>query len=196
MTVANILNIVGAWTDLYHLHLSPSSSLVQATHEKTQIPQSDKHAIKRPEHQYRYMQIFENKGTAMGCSNPHPHGQIWVVSSLPDEPALELKHLKNYQNENQGANLLVDYSKEELQNQERVVFENDTFLTICPWWAVWPFETMIVSKEHRRSLADLNELEKTHLAQAIADITQRYDNLFRTRFPYSELSRNPKFFCC
>lgn len=188
MTVENIQKIVEAWTDIYCLHLSPSSSLAQTMHERIQSFQFDKHAIRRPTHQYRYMQIFENKGAAMGCSNPHPHGQLWVVSSLPDEPALELKHLKSYQDANQGGNLLVDYSKKELQNQERIVFENDTFLTICPWWAIWPFEIMIVSKEHKRSLADLNELEKTHLAEAISDITQRYDNLFRTRFPYSRYS--------
>ena len=188
MTVGNILNVVEAWTAVYRSHLSPTSSLVQATHEKFQIPQSDKYTIQKPDHQYRYMQIFENKGAAMGCSNPHPHGQIWVVSNLPDEPALELEHLKKYQKDNKGGNLLVDYSRIELKNQERVVFDNDTFLTICPWWAIWPFEVMIVSKEHKISLADLNGLERTHLAQAIADITQRYDNLFKTRFPYSKFS--------
>ena len=186
MTTADIFSVVEAWTYLYCLHLPPSSPMAQITREKTPSPLSGEQAISAPAHQYRYMQIFENKGAAMGCSNPHPHGQIWVLSTLPDEPALELKHLLNYQKDKQGSNLLVDYVRKEIQDRERVVFENDTFLTLCPWWAVWPYEVMLVSKEHRRSLADLDKLERECLAKSIADITRRYDNLFKTRFPYSE----------
>ena len=185
MNGADILDVVEAWTYLYCLHLPPYSPTVQSTPEKTPFPLSSEQDISAITHQYRYMQIFENKGAAMGCSNPHPHGQIWVLSSLPDEPALELMHLANYQKDKEGANLLVDYARKEIKSQERVVYENDTFLTLCPWWAVWPYEVMIVSKEHRRSLADLNKLERENLAESIMDITRRYDNIFKTRFPYS-----------
>lgn len=139
-----------------------------------------------PKEQYRYMQIFENKGAAMGCSNPHPHGQIWTVSGMPDEPGLELEQLQKYRKEQRGAHLLEDYVKLECSKQERVVYENESFLVVCPWWATWPFETLIISKRHRRALVDLSEEERLLLAQAIADITRRYDNLFETHFPYSK----------
>lgn len=135
--------------------------------------------------QYRYMQIFENKGAAMGCSNPHPHGQVWVTSSLPEEPSQELEQLKNYHQEQEGAHLLEDYAKLESEKKERVVFENNTFLAVCPWWAVWPFEVMIVAKEHKRALVDLDHEGKLSLAEAISEVTRRYDNLFESHFPYS-----------
>ena len=186
MTNTEILNVIEAWTELYCLHLPPSSPKAQIPRQKTLSRLSSKEVIPTPTHQYRYMQIFENKGAAMGCSNPHPHGQIWVLSSLPDEPALELKHLLNYQKVKYGSNLLVDYARTETEKKERVVFENNSFLTLCPWWAVWPYEVMLVSKVHRRSLADLNISESKHLAESIADITKRYDNIFKTRFPYSK----------
>lgn len=131
------------------------------------------------------MQIFENKGAAMGCSNPHPHGQIWTTSSLPEEPSIELEHLKRYRRERGGKHMLEDYAALESEKKERVVFENDLFLVVCPWWATWPFETMIISKKHKRALVDLNADEKGQLAEAIAEVTRRYDNLFETHFPYS-----------
>jgi UDPglucose--hexose-1-phosphate uridylyltransferase len=131
------------------------------------------------------MQIFENKGAAMGCSNPHPHGQIWTTTSLPEEPAMELHHLRKYHREQGGQHLLVDYARLEKEKNERVVWQNDTFLVVCPWWATWPFETMILPLKHIRSLVDLSELEQEHLAEAIAQVTRRYDNLFETSFPYS-----------
>lgn len=131
------------------------------------------------------MQIFENKGAAMGCSNPHPHGQVWTTTGLPEEPALELEQLKRYRREQGGRYLLEDYAKLEHEKQERVFFENDAFIALCPWWAVWPYETMIVAKEHKRSLVDFNERERGMLAEALAEVTRRYDNLFETQFPYS-----------
>lgn len=121
----------------------------------------------------------------MGCSNPHPHGQIWTTTGLPEEPALELEQLKRYRREQGGSNLLEDYAKLELEKQERVVFENSAFLALCPWWATWPFEVMILAKEHKRSLVDLTEEDREMLAEAIAEVTRRYDNLFETQFPYS-----------
>jgi UDPglucose--hexose-1-phosphate uridylyltransferase len=121
----------------------------------------------------------------MGCSNPHPHGQIWLASALPEEPALELEQLRKYHRQQGGKHMLEDYAALESRRQERTVFENDTFLVVCPWWAIWPFETLIISKKHKRALVDLDVTEKGQLAEAIAEITRRYDNLFETHFPYS-----------
>lgn len=131
------------------------------------------------------MQIFENKGAAMGCSNPHPHGQVWTTSSMPEEPAAEMDQLTKYRQQHGGSHLLEDYATLESRKQERVVFENEAFLVVCPWWATWPFETMIVSRTHKRALVDLSEADKMLLAEAIAETTRRYDNLFETHFPYS-----------
>jgi UDPglucose--hexose-1-phosphate uridylyltransferase len=132
------------------------------------------------------MQIFENKGSAMGCSNPHPHGQIWTTTGLPEEPASEIEQFVKYRKENSGRNLLEDYAKLEMEKEERIVFQNEGFLVVCPWWATWPFEVMIVSKQHRRSLVDLSEKEREEFAEGVAEVTRRYDNLFETSFPYSE----------
>ena len=121
----------------------------------------------------------------MGCSNPHPHGQIWTTTSLPEEPTLELEQLKKYNREQGGGHMLVDYAKMEREKMERVVFQNDTFLVLCPWWATWPFEVMILPVKHIRSLVDLTPKDQHDLADAIAETTRRYDNLFETSFPYS-----------
>lgn len=121
----------------------------------------------------------------MGCSNPHPHGQIWTTTGLPEEPAQELEQMQKYRRENEGRGLLEDYVKVELEKEERIVFQNATFLVVCPWWATWPFEVMIISKAHKRALVDLNDREKMDFAEAIAEVTRRYDNLFETSFPYS-----------
>lgn len=121
----------------------------------------------------------------MGCSNPHPHCQVWTTTGMPEEPGLELEHLKEYRKNHEGSHLLVDYAKLESEKKERVVFENTKFLALCPWWATWPFEVMIISKEHRRALVDFQEPEQRALAEAIAEVTRRYDNLFETQFPYS-----------
>ena len=131
------------------------------------------------------MQIFENKGAAMGCSNPHPHCQIWTTTGLPEEPAAEMNQLIKYRREQGGANLLEDYAKLELQKQERVICHNDAFVAVCPWWAVWPFEIMIIARQHKRALVDFDDGERQYLADVIADVTRRYDNLFETHFPYS-----------
>lgn len=138
-----------------------------------------------PNQQFRWMQIFENKGAAMGCSNPHPHGQVWTTTGMPEEPAVELANLCKYRKQHGGAHMLVDYAKLEVEKKERIVFENDTFLVVCPWWAVWPFEVMILTKVHRRALVDFDAKERLDLAEAISEVTRRYDNLFETHFPYS-----------
>ncbi|RKF62299.1 Galactose-1-phosphate uridylyltransferase [Erysiphe neolycopersici] len=175
LTPKQILLIVHEWTQIYARYLDPVSPLARCEplHHNSCTAQ------------YKWMQIFENKGAAMGCSNPHPHGQIWITSSLPEEPTQELAQLKKYRRENEGRNMLVEYVNLELEKGERVIFHNESFLVLCPWWATWPFEVMIVSKQHKRALVDLNESEKLQFAEAIAEVTRRYDNLFETSFPYS-----------
>ncbi|DAA74849.1 TPA_exp: Galactose-1-phosphate uridylyltransferase [Trichophyton benhamiae CBS 112371] len=180
-----IVPIIEVWTDIYALHLSPKSCLYKSDAIAGISTDSPARQISSPREQYRYMQIFENKGATMGCSNPHPHGQIWTTSSLPEEPSKELSQMLKYCKEHNGSHMLEDYASLEMEKKERIVFENNTFLVLCPWWAVWPFETMIISKQHKRALIDLNQGEKEHLAEAIAELTRRYDNLFKTHFPYS-----------
>jgi len=121
----------------------------------------------------------------MGCSNPHPHGQVWTTTSLPEEPGIELLHMSQYRREHGGAHLLEDYAKLETDKGERTVFENDSFWAGCPWWGTWPFEIMVVARSHKRALVDLDDKEKEDLAEVISEITIRYDNLFETSFPYS-----------
>ena len=121
----------------------------------------------------------------MGCSNPHPHGQIWTITGLPEEPAAELEQLQKYRREQGGSHMLEDYATLEATMGERIVFENGSFMALCPWWAVWPFEVMIVSKLHRRAIVEFSDEEKLALAETIAEVTRRYDNLFETQFPYS-----------
>ncbi|CAI7661388.1 unnamed protein product [Penicillium glandicola] len=180
-----IVPVIDAWTEIYTAHLSPSSPLAKNTPTTTLQPTSPLTSATKPKEQYRYMQIFENKGAAMGCSNPHPHGQVWTTSSMPEEPAAEMEQLTKYRQQHGGSHLLEDYAALESRKQERVVFENEAFLVVCPWWATWPFETMIVSRTHKRALVDLSEADKMLLAEAIAETTRRYDNLFETHFPYS-----------
>ena len=131
-----------------------------------------------------YVQIFENKGSIMGCSNPHPHGQIWAQSELPTEPHKETTQQKKYWDTN-GRSLLADYLKLELESKERVISENEDFVVLVPFWAIWPFETMIISKRHFQHIGQMNEKEKDSFAGIIKDITIRYDNLFEVSFPYS-----------
>ncbi|KXG46301.1 Galactose-1-phosphate uridyl transferase, class I [Penicillium griseofulvum] len=180
-----ILPVIDAWTEIYTAHLSPTSPLVKNAPATTLQPKSHSTSAAKPKEQYKYMQIFENKGAAMGCSNPHPHGQVWTTSSMPEEPAAEMEQLTKYRQQHGGNHMLEDYAALESRKQERVVFENEAFLVVCPWWATWPFETMIVSRTHKRALVDLSEADKMLLAEAIAETTRRYDNLFETHFPYS-----------
>ena len=189
LSPSEILVVIDAWTQLYAAHVSPSSPLrTKVTRSTPMLPplaQPQDGNIHRSNTQYRHMQIFENKGAAMGCSNPHPHGQIWITSELPHETAIELDKLITYRREHEGTSLLEDYAKLESEKAERVVFENQHFLAVCPWWAVWPFEIMIIAKKQKRALPDLDNEDKTALAEAIAEVTRRYDNLFETQFPYS-----------
>ncbi|HEX6590358.1 MAG TPA: UDP-glucose--hexose-1-phosphate uridylyltransferase [Longimicrobiales bacterium] len=131
-----------------------------------------------------WVQIFENKGELMGCSNPHPHGQIWAQSSIPGEPAKE-DATQRAHFEQHGRTLLADYLALELEQRERIVVENDAFVALVPFWAVWPFELLVVSREPRASILDLSDAERTALADMLKRVTTRYDNLFETSFPYS-----------
>jgi UDPglucose--hexose-1-phosphate uridylyltransferase len=131
-----------------------------------------------------HVQIFENRGQLMGSSNPHPHGQIWAQRSIPGEAAKETARQREHRDRH-GRSLLTDYLRLELELEERIVLENDGFVALVPFWAVWPFETLIISREHRRSLLDLTDSERDQLADIIRRLTIRYDNLFRTSFPYS-----------
>ncbi len=132
----------------------------------------------------KYIQIFENKGEMMGCSNPHPHGQIWASSSVPLELSKESAKQKDYFDRHHTS-LLGDYLKMELEKNERVVIENEHFAALVPFWAVWPYETMIVSKRHIQSIIQFTEAEKKSLATILKKLTSKYDNLFNISFPYS-----------
>jgi UDPglucose--hexose-1-phosphate uridylyltransferase len=134
--------------------------------------------------EFGYVQIFENRGALMGASNPHPHGQIWATEHVPDEPAAETLALEEYRR-TQGACLLCDYTRREQTERARVVCENDSFLAVVPWWAIWPFETLVLAKRHVRSLLDFGEAERDGLADILKQLTTRYDNLFQTSFPYT-----------
>lgn len=131
-----------------------------------------------------YVQIFENRGAMMGCSNPHPHGQIWSSETVPVFPVLEGLRQKEYY-ERYSCCLLCNYLALELGKRERIVFENNSFVCLVPFWALWPFEVMILSKAHLTCIADMDEQHRFDFADAIRRIGIRYDNLFTTSFPYS-----------
>jgi len=132
----------------------------------------------------KYVQIFENKGEIMGCSNPHPHGQIWAQETIPNEPVKEQINQLKYFNEKKKT-LLSDYINLEMQKQERIVFENESFILLVPFWAVWPFETMIITKRPVSNILQLNEKEIGQFADILKITTVKYDNIFNVSFPYS-----------
>lgn len=131
-----------------------------------------------------YVQIFENRGEMMGASNPHPHGQIWANEHVPNIPAVETDRQAAYR-ETTGSCLLCEYLRQELDAGERIVFNNDSFSVLVPFWAVWPFEVMVLPKRHITSISGLSPQERRDLADAIRLIGVRYDNLFQASFPYS-----------
>jgi len=131
-----------------------------------------------------HVQVFENKGAMMGCSNPHPHSQIWATSHVPNEPAKELRAQSDYLRAN-GTCLLCDYLAQEQRSGERVVASNQHFTALVPFWAIWPFELLLIPHRHMASLTDLSAGEVTALADLLRCATTRYDNLFEISFPYS-----------
>lgn len=132
----------------------------------------------------RYVQIFENKGALMGCSNPHPHCQVWATGHVPTIPARKLQAQRAY-HQRHGRDLLGDYLQQELALGERVVFRNADWVALVPFWAVWPFELMLLPLRRVPDLPALTEDERSSLADALRRVSVRYDNLFRTSFPYS-----------
>jgi len=158
MSVAEIRQVVDTWTDQYQ-ELGAVSFI-------------------------NWVQIFENRGAQMGASNPHPHCQIWAQEQTPNELSKEARSQGTYHTKH-GSCLLCDYVELELRSQERVVCENDSFVALVPFWAVWPFEIMVTSKQHLTGLDDLNNGERTNLADILKQITSRYDKLFQVSFPYS-----------
>ncbi|HEV8211750.1 MAG TPA: UDP-glucose--hexose-1-phosphate uridylyltransferase, partial [Vicinamibacterales bacterium] len=131
-----------------------------------------------------YGTIFENRGAMMGASNPHPHGQVWATEHVPHEAAVEQRELAAYSHHH-GSCLLCDYTALELRLGERIVCANDGFAAIVPFWAVWPFETLVVSTRHVDALPSLRDGERDALADILKQLTTRYDNLFEAPFPYS-----------
>jgi UDPglucose--hexose-1-phosphate uridylyltransferase len=133
---------------------------------------------------HRWVQVFENKGAMMGCSNPHPHGQVWAMDHLPDEADKE-DHSQRAYFASHGRTLLADYAERELKAGERVVMRSKHWLAVVPYWAVWPFETLLLPLSPVARLPDLDDAQRADLALALKNLTTRYDNLFQTSFPYS-----------
>ena len=131
-----------------------------------------------------YVQVFENKGAIMGCSNPHPHSQVWASSHIPNEPAKELAAQADYLRD-QGTCLLCDYVTAEINSGDRIVAANEHFTALVPFWAVWPFEILLIANHHTAALTTLIPAEVTALADLLRRVTARYDNLFEISFPYS-----------
>ncbi len=158
MSVEEIRNIVDAWAEQY-LDLGRKSFI-------------------------NWVQIFENRGTMMGISNLHPHGQIWANRSIPNEPERECAAQKDYRARHMRC-LLCDYLELELKSGERLVCENESFLAVVPFWAVWPFEVLLVSKPHTESVDELAGIHRMDLARILKRLTLGYDKLFGVPFPYS-----------
>ncbi|XP_077989138.1 galactose-1-phosphate uridylyltransferase-like [Glandiceps talaboti] len=133
---------------------------------------------------HQWVQIFENKGAIMGCSNPHPHCQVWASSFLPNEARCEHNSQKDYYKRNNSP-MLVDYVRIELDKKDRIVVDNGSWLAVVPYWAVWPYETLLLPKQHRLRLPDLTNEERDDLADIMKTLLTKYDNLYETSFPYS-----------
>ncbi len=131
-----------------------------------------------------HVQIFENRGAAMGASNPHPHCQIWATSSIPNEPQKEQTSMRKYAAEHDQC-LLCEYTSYEAEHSERLVLTNEHFQVVVPFWAIWPFETLVTSKRHLGDINALNSEERDALAEILGKITGCYDRVFNAPFPYS-----------
>jgi UDPglucose--hexose-1-phosphate uridylyltransferase len=198
MSLPDVRNVIEVWTSAYAAYLSPDNPLSQLklnSHDIPVLENGSQDGGKNSSGLLRYMHIFDNNGEIVGCSNIHPHAQIWITSSLPDEPKREFEQLVKYRAAHCGSHLLEDYLRLELdekRKRERVVWENEGFVVLCPWWAVWAFEVLLLPKRPVRGLVELTESEKTQFAEAILHITKAYDNLFGVTFPYS-MHFNPPF---
>ena len=132
----------------------------------------------------RHVQIFENRGAMMGASNPHPHCQVWATEHVPDVPRIEQAAQQEYRAAH-GTCMLCDMLQREIQMAQRIVCENEEFVALVPFWAVWPFETLILSRRHVGSLAEMDAAQRVGLTGILKLLTTRYDNLFRISFPYT-----------
>ncbi len=133
---------------------------------------------------HRHVQVFENRGAMMGCSSPHPHGQVWATDHVPGEVALEDAQQRSHHAAH-GSALLLDYAAQERADGARTVVENAHWLAVVPWWANWPFETLLLPTTHVARLEDLDTAQRSSLAQVLKTLTGAYDALFATPFPYS-----------
>ena len=133
---------------------------------------------------WRWVQVFENRGEMMGCSSPHPHGQIWAGDFLPNEPAKELVQQSDWM-ERKGSKLLLDYAEHEIAIGTRSVLQDEYWVVLVPWWAIWPFETLILPRRSVGQLADLTSKEVVALAKLLGELVRKYDRLFAAPFPYS-----------
>jgi len=158
LSVAEIENVIKVWSDEY-----------------TSLSKLDF---------INYVQIFENKGAIMGCSNPHPHGQIWAQSSLPNEVFKKDTQQRNYWQHHKKS-LLQNYLLQEVELKERIVCRNEHFIALTPFWAVWPYEVMIAPLKHLQNISQLNDEEQNAFAAILQQITQKFDRLFEVSFPYS-----------
>lgn len=131
-----------------------------------------------------HVQIFENKGQIMGCSNPHPHGQIWAQRSIPTEVVKKTTQQRLYY-EKTGRHLLADYVQQEIQEGVRIISQNETFISLIPFWAAWPYEAMILPKKPMQHIGQMSENEKIDFAKQLKILTQKFDALFNVSFPYS-----------
>lgn len=163
--------------------LSVPRMTLEAVTRVVKVWMEEFHALKT-DPDISYVQIFENKGEIMGCSNPHPHCQIWASSSIPAIVELEQRSQGRYA-EQHSSPLLVDYLTRELEREARIVYENEHFVVLVPFWAVWPFETMVVPKEHRGSIDQFSEAEAGGFADAYRTLTRAYDRVFDCEFPYT-----------
>jgi len=158
MTVPEITGVVDVWAQQYH--------------EIGSLPYVN------------YVQIFENRGEIMGCSNPHPHGQIWANQTIPNEPRKEQQSQQAYLEKKRSC-LLCDYLQLETKIGTRMVLDNAHFAALVPFWAVWPFEVLLLARRHTGDIASLDTAERSSLADIFKQLTTRYDNLFEISFPYS-----------
>ena len=183
--------------DLFHLEAARGTSRVicfSPDHSKT-LPEMSVDAITQVVEtwaeqtadlgkDYKWVQVFENKGAAMGCSNPHPHGQIWANDFLPVEVEKADRQQKQYFDKH-GSSLLLDYAARESDDGTRTLAENEHWLAVVPYWAAWPFESLLMPKFPCARMTDLNAEQQRSLAEVIKEVTTRYDNLFQCSFPYS-----------
>ena len=183
----DLFQISGATGIAKVLCFSEKHNLTMASMEETDITKVVKlwgDEVETLSKDYQWVQVFENKGAIMGCSNPHPHGQVWACDFLPTEAEKENIAQKAYFDKN-NSNMLLDYANKEIKEQERIVYQNDDWLVVVPFWATWPYETMLLPKFKCSHLNHLTDVQQVSLANALKNILVKYDKLFDTSFPYS-----------